>query len=454
MQKQLTRDETRIMQSACSPLFLLRIGGQPIDVMDALRFEETLQWRDAVLALETIFSKSKDTLVDVLHAAVAMHKEDQKLRRKLIDLKRKVYNLHAPGNIAEVRLVVEALPEHEQRLLSEWLDRWEQYQHMLAAGPDILAQELRQQRAILKAAIDTPDFRKGILLSSPLLDEAIDAYIAGDNQQLNREARTVERSLLEYLQRTACKTSPFSTLTSVCVGRFDDHNAEEHEDVTSQMESMEKRSFPKLNVALLSRLSYMILSDAPDDVRRELPVRITSSWWRQGNRIKYLRRRQDIEEIDADAPTMIDIIHENIFYLPAGHLQEDLLAVMRDGREAKLGELIANLCLRVTDKRAEKEVEAYLFRLLRLGFLLVPPLQIDIHKENPLACYREGLSSIGTPLTNILADELGEVERLVAAYSTAPVSMRRTLLMAVKSQMKYCYSLLGQDRPPAAYADL
>jgi hypothetical protein len=59
------------------------------------------------------------------------------------------------------------------------------------------------------------------LLSSPLLDDAISAYIGSDNLQLNREARTVERSLVEYLLRTACKTSPFSTLTSVCLGTFE-----------------------------------------------------------------------------------------------------------------------------------------------------------------------------------------------------------------------------------------
>ena len=41
---------------------------------------------------------------------------------------------------------------------------------------------------------------------------------AGDTP--SKRARRVERSVLEYLLRTACKTSPFSTLTAVGVGTF------------------------------------------------------------------------------------------------------------------------------------------------------------------------------------------------------------------------------------------
>ncbi|HVB25159.1 MAG TPA: lantibiotic dehydratase [Ktedonobacteraceae bacterium] len=444
MQKPVIRELTDSPQNACSPLFLLRIGGQPIDVVDALRFEEVARWRDAILAIETTLFRSKDRLVDVLHEAVNTHKENQKLRRQLIELKRTVFNMRAPANSTQARLLVAALPAQQQDLLSEWLDWWDRYQQLASAGTDILARELRRKRALLKEAISGEDFRKGILLSSPLLDEAISAYIGSDNLQLNREARTVERSLVEYLLRTACKTSPFSTLTSVCPGTFEYEPVEAESDVIYQIESMEKRSFPKLNVALLSRLSYLILSDAPDEVRKELPVCLTSGWWRQGNRIKYLRRRKDVEEIDENAPTILDIIHENIFYLPAGRIQEEILEILSEGRTAKVGDLVVELCARGAGRRSEREVEAYLFRLLRLGFLLVPNLQLDIHHENPLTRYSCGLVDMQTPLTDRLADELGVVERLVAAYGTAPLETRRELLAAVKRQIKQCYALLGQ----------
>ncbi len=446
MQKPVIREQAGTPQNTCSPLFLLRVGGHPIDVVDALRFEETARWRDALLAIEAMLLRSKDRLVDVLHQAVNTHKENQKLRRRLIELKRTVFNVRAPTNKAEARLLVAALPEGEQELLSEWLDRWERYQQIVSEGPDILARELRSKRELLKETINEPDFRKGILLASPLLDEAISTYIGSDNLQLNREARTVERSLVEYLLRTACKTSPFSTLTSVCPGTLEYEQA--GRVVSSHVESMEKRSFPKLNVALLSRLSYLILSNTPDEVRRELPVQLTSGWWREGNRIKYLRRRKDVEEIDESAPTLLDIIHENIFYLPAGRLQEDILEILSNRRQAKVSELVAELCARGAGRRPEQEVEAYLFRLLRLGFLLVPNLQLDIHHANPLASYCRELAAIQTPLTDRLAEELGAVQLLVSAYGTAPLATRRVLLTNIKRQVKLCYALLGQADTP------
>lgn len=451
MQKQVTRKATRSeehVQSTCSPLFLLRVGGLPVNVVDALRFEEVARWRDAVLELEAMMAGRKDRLIDILHTAVNTHREDQKLRRKLIDLKRNVYNMRPPDTMRDARLLCEVLPANEQELLGEWLHLWEVYQEKYQLGQDILMQEVVRKRAMLKEVIDTPDFRKGILLSSSLLDEAAAGYIGYDNQRLNREARTVERSLVEYLLRTAYKTSPFSTLTSVCAGTIESSSAGDIRDMNFQVAHMEKRSFPKLNVALLSRLSSLLLSDAPNDVRREFPVRVTSSWWRQGSRIKYLRRRQNVEEIDANAPTILDIIHEHIFSLPAGHLQEDLLAVMREGREAKLTELIEELCTYGSSNRSEQEVEAYLLRLLKLGFLLVPNLQIDIHNGNPLAQYRKGLLQLSIPLTDGLADELEKIERLVDSYSEASVTERRELLATLKQQVRQCYALLGQPDPP------
>ena len=42
----------RSSQSGVSPQFLLRVGGLPIDVVDALRFEQTVERVEQLLALE------------------------------------------------------------------------------------------------------------------------------------------------------------------------------------------------------------------------------------------------------------------------------------------------------------------------------------------------------------------------------------------------------------------
>src|SRR5690348_10276113 len=80
-------------QSCVSPLFLLRVAGLSLDEIDALRFAEVADWRDRALALEEQLLQGKDEAVAILHEAVAFHKENQALRRRLIQLKRDLFNL-------------------------------------------------------------------------------------------------------------------------------------------------------------------------------------------------------------------------------------------------------------------------------------------------------------------------------------------------------------------------
>ncbi|WP_265736789.1 lantibiotic dehydratase [Actinacidiphila yeochonensis] len=58
------------------------------------------------------------------------------------------------------------------------------------------------------------------MLASPTLDGQLDAYISDAAPVPDKRGRKKERSLLSYLYRTACKTSPFSTFTAVATGEF------------------------------------------------------------------------------------------------------------------------------------------------------------------------------------------------------------------------------------------
>src|SRR5947209_1173622 len=148
-----------------TPQFLLRVGGLPITVLDELSFEQTVQWLHSMFALESSLAARKDELVDILHEAVNTYKEDQALRRKLINFKRHVFNMRLTSNQADARLIETLLPPEGKVLLDEWLDLCNRRQEIQARGPGILVHELSQKRVLLKKIINTPDFRKGILLS-------------------------------------------------------------------------------------------------------------------------------------------------------------------------------------------------------------------------------------------------------------------------------------------------
>jgi hypothetical protein len=97
---------------------------------------------------------------------------------------------------------------------------------------------------------------------------------------------------------------------------------------------------------------------------------------------------------------------------------------------------------------AEEEIDAYLQHLIRLGLLIIPDLQLDIHNPYPLASYQQGLRAIGTPVTDRVAELLGEIEHSIAAYTVAPVAQRRELFSQIKQQVSACYAELGQANIP------
>lgn len=421
-----------------TPRFLLRVGGLPINLIDDLRFARTIQWHDTILSLEDLLAQQKSRLVDILHDAVGVYKEKKDVRQRLLNLKRDIFNIRV-SCIEEARTLAQTLGENERPFLHEWLDLWERYQQQLALGPNILKGELLQKRSRLKEIVTINDFRKGILLSSPILNQAIDGYTASDNDQLDREARTVERSLLEYLFRAACKTSPFSTFTPVCIGAFA-RGGSSAGDIELELDGLEKQSFTRFNMTILSRLSAQILACL--EIRKALLVQITNGWQLQNGYIKYIRRKPVIDMRDLDIPLPTDFIQEHLIQLPVGALLYRLLELMSDGREETLGAVLAHLCAQKPYQGAEAMVEEYLQHLLRLGFLIVPALQVDIHHDRPLDAYCQKLRAISTPQTNALAHHLSAIASLVDAYARASLAERAALLAEIKQLLQQCGTAL------------
>jgi len=425
-----------------TPQFLLRVAGLPINAVVQLRFEQTLMWQQELFRLEGLLQQQKEAVVEHIYRAVRLHEDERGPRQKLINLKRDIYNLRLPADAQAARSIGTLLPQDGQLALFAWLDLWDRYQQHLLVGAPIFEQEIQQRRALLKKVLGSVHFRKGILLASPLLDQATDAYLAADNLRLNREARTVEHSLLEYFFRTACKASPFSTFTSVCLGSVEGGStAERQEAIDVQLSSMVPRSFTRLNMIVLARLSALILNCPA--VRNALHVRLTNGWQIQGNSVLYVRRKS---ADDAEHNMMpVDSIQEQVIRLPLSALLQDLIALLSTNTQ-QLGAVIQQLCAQGPYRHAEAKIEAYLHHLLRLGFLIVPALQINIHHDHPLRAFCHSLSLIAYPLTDALAEELIQVDALVGAYASAAIDRRRELLRIIEQRLQYCGRLLSPEQ--------
>ena len=437
-QSPVSADENELL----TPRFLLRVGGLPFELLNDLRFEQTNQWLQEVLALEEHLKGEKDAVVAIMHQAVERYKEEVHTRRAIINCKREIFNVTLPRGVAQAR-TIETLLEGEERVqLHAWLDGWEAYQQHLTSGAQVIEQETREKRQRLKHIFRTPDFRKGMLLASPVLSQAAEGYLAQDQEHLNREARTVERSLLEYLLRTCAKTSPFSTFTPVCLGTWENTRNEAPPEIALEIASLEKLSFTRLNITILARLSAQVL--ASPAIRRALSVRITNGWRLRQQRVEYVRRKPIRDLINDQGAITIDRVEEHVLQLPYNGLLRQLLVYMGDGHEERFEAVIAYLSSSLQQGPGESEalIEAYLQHLLRLGFLIVPALQVNINDPRPLDAYSQKLLTIGTPRTTDLAKMLARVSRSVDNYAGAGLEQRAVILTKIKQEVSQTQTIL------------
>ncbi|MFD0503164.1 lantibiotic dehydratase [Streptomyces chiangmaiensis] len=362
------------------PRFMLRVGGLPFDTAAALATPASATWADDVLDARQRLRERGARLADSLQERVARSFDDPAARRTLINLRRDVFNARAPRGLTAAEPL---LPTDELTELRAWSADRQRLEELLRTGSGILSEEITAAREELRRVAIETDLRYGIQLSSPSLDEYLDDYLRRADGPLSKRERRIERSLLEYLLRTACKTSPFSTLTAVSAGVFAEADGR---PLAASVRGWDKRGSTRLNIALLARLSELLTGDP--QVRRDLPVRATSGTQIHRDQVRYLRKLRGADG-NADAAVTLDAVHESLFFLPSGEALADVLALFGDGMTLRFGDAVRQLCAMDTT-RSEQEVERYLAQLLRLGLLVVPDLHIDIHDPDPVATYRRG----------------------------------------------------------------
>ncbi|MDN3352021.1 lantibiotic dehydratase [Actinomadura sp. DC4] len=409
--------------------FMLRIAGLPFDTVADLVFPETAAWAEDVLAAEDVAVAARESLSGPLTEAVGGC-ADETVRRLLVGLRRDVFNLRPVRAGPAVAAAVAALGPDDAATLLRLVDGARRLKELRATGEDVLAAELRARRGALHELAGEPRLRLGLQLSSPSLDRYADRYLG----ETGKRARRVERSLLEYLLRTACKTSPFSTLTSVCVGTF---RPGAGAPLAVRLGGEGLRSAVRLNMAVLDRISAAILAEPL--LRADLPVRATGGWQEHEDVVRYLRRSRVAGEDSAAAK--VDPLRETLFFLPSGRMLTDVLAEVSGDGTVRVRDLVDRLCGLVERDRAD--VETYVGHLLRLGLLETPVLKLDIHDPDPFAAYRAGLLALDRPWARTLAGRLAAVASSVERFGTAGLEERRRLLGAVREEVVAAQAGLG-----------
>ncbi|MFH8337197.1 lantibiotic dehydratase [Streptomyces sp. AM6-12] len=416
--------------------FMLRVAGLPVDTVLALRAPEAADWAARTAAEQDRLAALGARLSDSLSAAVGAT-DDAALRRRLLALRRQVFNNRLPGDLPAARALAEGLGGGTGADLAEWLAARVRWEELRAEGESVLAAGFGRTRAALRELALDDRLRRGLLLASPTLEERLDAFAADPAPVPGKRARKMERSLLSYVYRTACKTSPFSTLTGVAVGRFGD----EVDGTAVTRVGDDWTGHPRLNVVALARLAELVAAEPGR--RADLPVALATGWKLDEDRVRYVQRA--VTAGDDSAAVSFDAAQDRLFFLRRQGTLDGMLALLRDQEgPLRYGELALWLA---TTGAGEDEAEHYLTTLRDLGMLQLPSLATGVHSGDPVRAFQDSLRALDRPWAGELAARLDGPARTLARFPEADVPTRRTLLRTLRSELLSLQTELGAEHP-------
>jgi hypothetical protein len=414
----------------------LRIAGLPYQTSLDLSFEKSAEWAAAVLATEERLRTERESICLALETQIGQVGTDDPGRQHMINIRRDLFNGRRPRP-ASLAGAESLLRDSGSARIKDWISEQDELTGQVAGGKQILAGELADKRTMLRALADNAELRSAILLQSTVLDGQMGHYVRAD-KGLDKAARRIERSLLQFIYRASCKTSPFSTLASIGLGRFvDDPGA----PLLPDRISVAKRGRIQLNMAALGRLSRLIL--ASKQLRSDLMLKMTPGWSLTEEQLRYLRRRV-VAMKDTDSAVTMDSVHEDLFFLASGQALGAVIELLPAGHERDFRDLAASLAA----GKAEDEGDRYLGHLLRLGMLVVPALQVDINARDPLLDYASGVRSVNGPWSAELAGRLEAAAALVNEYADAALDRRRAILKGLRALVVEIFQ--GFDQPELA----
>ncbi|MGC4937265.1 lantibiotic dehydratase [Kribbella sp. DT2] len=413
------------------PTWLLRVAGQPAARAEALRTPAAVAWTEEVFAAEAERDRVGEIFRLALETAISGLGPEDSGRITLINLRRDVFNARRPRPVIRERAQA-ALPEVSWVWAERWIAAVDRLAELRVAGPGILADDVARVRAVARQLLDDGKLRSAVLLQSEVLEKNMDRYL-DPARKLDKSGRQVERTLLELLYRAALKTSPFSTLTSVGLGEFRADSVRRRPEPAS----LRQQSTVRLNIAVLARLSAVILADP--SLRSGLRVTLAPGASTNGETMRYVRRRTALGN-DPDAVVAIDSVHEDLFFLPSGPVLAEVAELTRDV-SVPLHELAAHLT--GAGDRGRAEVDQLLGHLLRLGFLLAPDLQIDLRAAEPTVRFVRALELQDNKVLKATAALLAETLSLVGSYRETLPRGRAAVLAQIKQRVSAAFETIG-----------
>ncbi|GAA3234352.1 hypothetical protein GCM10010532_071640 [Dactylosporangium siamense] len=421
--------------------FAVRVGGLPYDTVAALRCEQATGCAAEILDLEAQLAAAAEPIGDLLHDLIGAN-DDSGSRRDLLALRRKIFQGRLPADPDAALAAVLAVDPAAAAQVRDWLTR---RRHLTDRQRDLgalLDTDVAATRAELWRLCDDPRLRAGMQVASPALDEQLVALTGRTTASPAKKLRRVERSVLSYLYRTACKTSPFSWFTGIGVGEF---STTAGGDVELAVPTT-WRSHVRLNVVALTRIVDAICADPTR--RGDLPMVLSPGLRQDPERIRYVRRW--VTQGDDRAPVSFDSIQDGLFYLRRSGLLDGLTGLLQRGGTWRCADLTA--WLRGQTQADPQRCDEYVSILLRLGVLQIDGFAVDVHTPDPLRQLRHFLTTLDRPWAGNLALRLAEPIALVEAFRDGGLTDRRAATHRLQEALRDVLDHLGAGAvklPPA-----
>ncbi|MFI9639330.1 lantibiotic dehydratase [Micromonospora sp. NPDC051925] len=414
--------------------FAVRVGGLPYDTVAALRCPQAADRAGAVLDLEAALATEATALSDLLHDLVGAN-EDGDSRRRLLALRRQVFKGALPADPEGALAAVAAVAPTVVAPVRDWLTRRQRLAVERGGLAALLDEELATSRAELWRLTGEPRLRAGIQVASPTLDEQLVSLAGRDGRPpAAKKLRRVERSVLSYLYRTACKTSPFSSFTGIGVGEFTEGAAGPDPAGPATWQG-----YARLNVVALTRIVEAVCADL--DRRGDLPVALSPGLRQDPERVRYVRRW--VTPGDDSASVSFDSIQDGLFYLRRSGLLDELTGLLQDGGARRCAELAE--WLRQRTQASPQRCEEYLSILLRLGILQIDGFAVDVHTPDPLRQLRDFLTTLRRAWADDLAERLTEPIALIETFRDGELADRRTAMRRLRDALHEIQVHLGAE---------
>ena len=408
--------------------FVVRVAGLSLDLLRQLRFQETMQIVDEALLLERWLSAEAEPFSEALYPLIGAV-EDKALRRRLVALRRAIFQIEPPRRADLGEDVWAALPAALAERLRRWLARIERRQTLLGSGGGALEREWTIKRQALLDLARDRSFQQGLMLASKELYGELRAWLRADPATV-RSNRKLEVGLLLYLTRMAAKTSPYTTFTSTVAGQWTASGA----PFAYDGQGWSRRSSVELNRRVINQIADA-LTRWPE-VRSRLTLRINSSLYSDPQSLHFLTWRRG----------------EVVVKLPrTTTLQQVITAIQRD--PAPSYRRVVQDLTTLDGQNREAEIAAFVDQLLDLGLL---DLSFDIPDQS-LDYLRQlitWLRGIDAPQVVAVVAQLEQLHQSVhlCAVSASP-EHRFALLRSIDQILETIFATLdlsgSRDRPPA-----